>query len=118
MKILPALLGVLVNLAIPLSTHAAPAPSVDGGRSSNWLRRTEVVGTGRNRMIYYYTNVVLTGTHLPVVIRRYRGQLEIVSGGMLHGVSYSVGDLATTGANDVASELVGLDPAVSIGGRR
>ena len=118
MKHFLVFIAVVVGLAIPHSAWARSAPSVDGGRSGHWLRYVEVVGHGPDQVIYYYTNVVLTGTHLPVVIRRYKGQLEVVSGGMLHGVSYSVGDLSTAGANDVASELAGLDPSISIGRRR
>lgn len=118
MKHLLVFIAVVVGLAIPCSAWASDAPSVDGGRSGHWLRYMEVIGHGPNRVIYYYTNVVLTGTHLPVVIRRYKGQMEIVSGGMLQGVSYGFGDLSKAGANDVAGELRGLDPSISVGGSR
>ena len=118
MKHLLVLFAVAVGLVIPQSLWAQGAPSVDGGRSGHWLKYREVIGHGPEQTIYYYTNVVLTGTHLPVVIRRYKGQLAVVSGGILHGVAYSIGDLGNTGANDVASELAGLDPSITFGGRR
>ena len=118
MKHLLVILGALSGVVMPLSLYAAPAPSVDGGRSSKWLVHTEIIGTGKDRIVYYYTNVVLTGSHIPAVIRRYRGKMEIVAGTSINGRSYSVGDLGTAGVNDVGGELAGLDPAISLGGRR
>ncbi len=106
-------LGALLGLTVPLSAHAAPAPSVDSGRSARWLIHTETTGHGANKAIYYYTNIVLTGSHIPVVIRRYKGQMEIVSGGMTQGTAYSVGDLGTAGTSDVGSALSRLDPSIT-----
>ena len=114
MKHLLIALGALLGLTIPLLAHAAPAPSVDSGRSSHWLVHTETIGYGANKAIYYYTNVILTGSHIPVVIRRYKGQMEIVSGGMTQGTAYSVGDFGTAGTNDVGSALSRLDPSISV----
>ena len=88
------------------------------GRSGRWLVHTEAIGTGKNRAIYYYTNIVLTGSHIPAVLRRYKGTIEIVSGAPANTRSFSIGDLGSTGSDSVAGELVGLDPAISSGGHR
>ncbi len=114
MKHLLTTLGALLGLTVPLLAHAAPAPSVDSGRSARWLIHTETTGHGANRATYYYTNVILTGSHVPVVIRRYKGHMEIVSGGMTQGTAYSIGDLGTAGTSDVGGALSRLDPSISV----
>ena len=106
----------MVGSAVPLSSHAAPVPSVDGDRSSKWLVHVTTTGAGREQAVYYYTNVVLTGSHVPAVIRRYRGKMEIVAGASINGKAYSVGDLGTASVSDVGGSLAGLDPAISVGG--
>ena len=114
MKHFLVFLGVIVGFAAPLSLSAAPAPSVDGGRSGRWLVHTETIGTGKNRTTYYYTNIILTGSHIPAVIRRSHGKFELIAGASVNGKAYSIGDLGTTGSNDVGGALAGLDPAVSV----
>ncbi len=114
MKPLLATIGVLSGLAFPSALFAAPAPSVDGGRAGRWLVHAETFGRGKDQVTFYYTNVVLTGSHIPAVIRRFQGKLEIVAGAAINGRSYSIGDLGTTGANTVSGELAGLDPAISV----
>ena len=90
--------------------QAAPHP-VNGESSGGWLDHIEIVGKGPERSTYYYTNVVLTGTHVPVVIRKYKGQMEIVSGGLLQGVSYNLGELEGAHAGN-ASAILRNDPAI------
>ena len=99
-------LRILVGLAMPLAVKAEPADKViiSADRSANWLVHTEVVGQGDKQATYYYTNIVLTGSHLPAVIRRYKGHLQIVSGAPVNGRAFS---------SSVASTFTGLDPALA-----
>ncbi len=62
-----------------------------------------------NRETFYITNYTVTGSLIPVVVTRYRGANVSSS----PRVSYDQTDLNTTGANDVGSELVARDPAIS-----
>ena len=109
------LLGILVCAAILPAAKATPdRVVVNGERPPRWLVRTEIVGEGRNQATYYYTNIILTGSHVPAVIRRSRGKLELIAGASINGKAYSIGDTASTGANSVAGELAGLEPAISV----
>ncbi len=105
MKYFLCFFGVLAGLATPLAVKAEPPDqvTVNGGYPPKWLVHTEIVGQGDRQTTYYYTNVVLTGSHLPAVIRRYKGHLTIVTGAPVDGRVIT----ATVG-----SSLAGVDPAL------
>ena len=109
------LLGIFACAALSSTANATPDRVViSGDHAPRWLVRTEIVGQGQNQAIYYYTNIILTGSHVPAVIRRSRGKLELIAGASINGKAYSIGDTASTGANGVAGELAGLEPAISV----
>ena len=87
MKRFLVLLGMMAGMATPLVAKAEPPDQVtiNGGYPPKWLVHVETVGQGDRQMTYYYTNVVLTGSHMPAVIRRYKGRLQIVSGAPVDG---------------------------------
>ena len=111
MKHLLAALGVFSGLVLPHLAHASPVPSVDGSHSGQWLSHIEIVGHGPEQATYYYTNVVLTGTHVPVVIRKYKGQMRIVSGELSEGVAYALQDGSPAKSGNVSS-ILRTDPAI------
>ena len=106
MKHFLGLLGVLAGLAAPLVAEAdQPSRVIIKGESTpKWLVHTETIGQGERQATYYYTNIVLTGSHMPTVIRRYKGRLQIVSGAPINGRAFS---------SSVASTFIGLDPALT-----
>ena len=74
--------------------------------------RTQVVRTpGGSPTVYYYTTYVPTGSRIPMVVRRYRGRTGVVNGGFAYNTAYTANDLGITGALDVSTALLRLDPS-------
>ena len=111
------LLGTAAVLALPLSLRAddgtkpkTATRSVANAMRTVSAKQTPVV-VRSNREVFYITNQVVTGSHIPVVVTRYKGH-NITSSPL---VSYDQSDISTTGALDVGSALVTRDPAITFG---
>jgi hypothetical protein len=103
MKRLIAVLGITAGLVAPLSAQNTPG---------NERTPAKVKAVSNSRCIYYVTSVPSTGSHIPVVIRRYRGTDAAVFGSS-PGSRYTSGDIGLTGSLTVQGALYTLDPAFS-----
>ena len=101
-----ALLGTLACCAAALPARAE--------ESKNTVTRRSQVN--RDRETVYITNEVPTGSHLPAVLRVYRGTLTSASAGSPLAV-YNRRSLDISGSDDVATALYRLDPSIVINRR-
>ncbi len=66
----------------------------------------------KRRVVYYITSRDVTGSNIPMVVRRYQGHNEALSSPLS---VYSHARLEGTGASDVGAQLTKIDPAISAG---
>ena len=116
MKHLFVLLGITACCLTPLSAQNTPGNEREGSRvvktDTKPVVKTGAPAQKRARTVYYITNVPATGSHIPTVIRRYRGQNEALFNSQ-PGARYSAADIGITGSLNVAGALNELDPAIS-----
>ena len=122
MKTNVLILGIVACLATPvfsvqadgLKSKKKDAAQAQAAQTNSGMRTAGPARTAAvshpNRETFYITNQVVTGSLIPVVVTRYRGQNTISS----PLVTYDQTALDTTGSNDVGSELAARDPAITI----
>ena len=110
MKTTLVLLGSLAAVLAPLSAHADPESVRAGAPAAPAGKRARTVASDRSdRATIYITSRTATGSHLPLAVRRYRGEYTSMSPGTVYGRP----DLDRTGQLSVAGELYQRDPAIS-----
>ena len=119
MKLLLVLLGITACCLTPLRAQNTPGNALEPVRvvksKARPVTRNTAPAKTKARVVYYITNVPATGSHIPVVIRRYQGKNTALFNSQ-PGSNYSAGDIGLTGALNVGSALYDLDPAISSAG--
>ena len=110
-------LGAAVSLAAPLSAQTgSTAPS----RTVTINAKRPPAGAGERgdrRVVYYITDNIATGSHIPVVYRRYQGRTTSQNSAFQVGSTYGSRELGLTGSLDVKGALLNIDPAIGSAGR-
>lgn len=122
MKHLSLLLGITLGCVAPLAVQAeqtaliADTTAPQAKAKKNTVVVTAPAPAKKPKVWYEVTNLTAVGSHLPVVVC-HRGDLMYVMGSFHPGKAYrrSGSGLDTTGAANVAGELISLDPAFSAG---
>jgi hypothetical protein len=103
-----SILAVALGMLAPIAVLAGPSDSPVAGKTTK--KTAAQAKSTESRTYYYITSYVPTGSGIPVVVRRNgtdTSTLSVVS-------AYTQKDLERGGENDVASELVKVDPAIML----
>jgi len=103
MKTTLALVGALVCWTAGSAAYAGEA-------ANNASRR---VHNSSDREYVYISHEVPTGSHVPAVLRVYRGTLTTASAASSPLVVYTRRSLDISGSDDVATALYKLDPSIT-----
>ena len=109
--------GAAVSLASPLSAQTGSIAS-DRRVTINAKRPPAGAGErGDRREVFYITDSTATGSHIPVVYRRYQGRTTTQDSSFQVGSTYGTREIGLTGALGVKGALFTLDPAIGSAGR-
>ena len=112
MKHLIVLLGITACLVAPLSAQNDSGDAQQGARIVRVKAKSTAQARAKSRCVYYITNVTTAGSHIPLVVRRYKGEDSVMYQAS-HGKGYNAGDIGLTGSLNVQGALTELDPAIS-----
>ena len=119
MKKLVVLFGIATCLVSSLSAQNTPGNERPRAQvvtvKAKTAAKTASPSRQNERVVYYITSVNGTGSHIPLVVRRYKGENTPMFRSE-PGKTYTNGGLDTTGALDVKGALLELDPALSSAG--
>ena len=76
------------------------------------VTKTTAPAKSRERVVYYITNLPATGSHIPLVVRRYKGQNTVLFNSQ-SGASYSANGRGSDAPSNALSALYQTDPALS-----
>jgi hypothetical protein len=108
-----SILAIIIGLAAPIAAQAGPGDSATPAKKSSAKKTAApaaVAKTGESRTYYYITKEVPTGSNIPIVVRRNGTETSTTS----VVSTYTKNDLERTGAEDIAGELVKVDPAIML----
>ena len=116
MKHLIVVLGIATCFLNQASAQNTPGNALEPTRvvpsKAKSVTKTTTPVKSQAQTVYYITNVPATGSHIPMVIRRYKGESTVLFSSQ-PGSKYTAGDIGLTGALSVSGALNELDPAIS-----